>query len=182
MSKNKGESRQLFEWVKYSEEKPQSGNGRKQYLVRDIMYTQWLMYGITSKRWEDVFEWLKPIQSSLKEEVLLKDSDEFLIKIAGKMGLYVDFSDKGYDGDKEAPMDRFGFLDYLLTHAASLTPKSIRDSDAVEFLNWVNKQGYKEYQPGKFRKKNELIRFTTEQLYKHFQIYTVKSASLKPNK
>jgi hypothetical protein len=43
----------------------------------------------------------------------MQEEDKYLEKLARKMGIYIDFSDKQYDGDKEAPMDRFTFIQYL---------------------------------------------------------------------
>jgi len=39
--------------------------------------------------------------------------EEILLAKAKELSIYVDFSDKSYDGDKEAPMDLIGFLVYL---------------------------------------------------------------------
>lgn len=61
-------------------------------------------------------ERLKELMYERKDNVgsVIKMIDEVLLNKAKELNLYVDFSDKEYDGDKEAPMDRIVFMEYIL--------------------------------------------------------------------
>lgn len=45
---------------------------------------------------------------------IVEQVDMKLLLIAKGLGLYVDLTDKKYEGDKEPPMDRIGLLDHLI--------------------------------------------------------------------
>lgn len=64
--------------------------------------------------------WLKPVP--LSELMAEKDKgiDELMTALAVKYGVAVDFSERSYNGDKEAPMDRYGFIEYLEAELSSL--------------------------------------------------------------
>jgi hypothetical protein len=57
----------------------------------------------------------KPIPSQQSGMNPLIEIDKILLKKADDLGIYVDFSDKEYSGDKEPPMDRIGFLIYVIS-------------------------------------------------------------------
>lgn len=64
----------------------------------------------------------------------LSELKSFLSEKAIELNIYVDFSDKSYDGDKAAPMDLFGFVEYLCKQSSTseeekdLTPKKFLET------------------------------------------------------
>src|SRR5688572_20425673 len=59
--------------------------------------------------------------------------DEILLKAAKENNLYVDFSEISYDGEKEAPMDRIGLIDYFLKRVKELEGQiySIKENNKI---------------------------------------------------
>lgn len=98
------------------------------------------------------------LYQDLRLKDILPPLDAHLSLIAKKHNLYVDFSNKGYSGDKEAPMDRIGLLDYILQNFATETSSGV---EAIEFLKW----SYEFYRSG-----DDMDNvFTPEQLYQFFK-------------
>lgn len=169
-------------------------------------------------------EWLKPIQSSLKEETDILEElgeKEVMIQSFDKVRqlfemrswimdgrgsypynddrykeevryLYEEFDALRKEVWKNIKTKTFEYREKIIAdYQSSLTPKSIRDSDAVEFWEWH----FKELRAGKLDlikdKENgqtmwfynsgklPLLRLSTQELY---AIFNEKSASLKPNK
>jgi hypothetical protein len=80
--------------------------------------------------------WYSQLPQQKQLDEILKIVDEFLLSKAKELDLYVDFSDEEYDGDKDAPMDRIGLLDYLLNkHEQPTQQPTITDEALSNFVN-----------------------------------------------
>lgn len=202
MSKVKGESRELFEWVKASEETPPEGrllnlnlipggpalgHYRKTYDSIDAE-----KYGEIERKDFSIVEWLKPIpQSSLKEETdllrMFKGID--IIDRTETYGfLFIDKENKYWI---ITPKNTTGFFHAdevepkSVEQIASLTPKSIRDSvEEIETLRiaawdgWLGAaNAYRSYPD----QKHTFTDYWTS-LGEVKAKALIKSASLNPNK